>query len=102
MTRLRKKPVEVDAIQYEGPELSESGGWTGPPAAVEAFLDVHNRPDSPGLWSYDGSDELWIYVQRSAAKCHVERGGWIIAEPIGSGVYPCTAADREAGYDVVG
>lgn len=90
MGRYRKKPVEVDAIQ-----------WNGDLAALKAFLIHRNRVDAPSLWTFDGAGELWAYVEKSQKQCHVERGGWIIAEPDGVGVYPCTAANFEATYEAV-
>lgn len=67
-------PVEVDAIQWTGDNYYEVGAFTG-----EFFID-HDQNRS----------EILIYVTKSGAYATVERGGWVIREPDGVGVRPCT------------
>lgn len=90
--RLRKKSIEVDVVRWDGKNLEE----------VNAFILAHTPSDVRSEAKVDAMGDLWIYVYKSLQTCHVEIDGWIIAEPDGQGVYPCTAADREAGFDIVG
>jgi|GEM_PF-6283735 len=95
MGRYRKKPVVVEAIQW--PAVAD-----GVPPEVEEFLEQHAPPShakSTALYKIDAVGELWIYVVKSETFCHVEHGGWIIAEPDGRGVYPCTAVDFVTTYE---
>ena len=83
VTRWRKRPVEVDAIQWTGQNFG----------AVRAFGSgaVGIGPVVAGA--------LPLWVVKSSATCRVELGDWIIREPDGSGFYPCTDADHAAAYE---
>lgn len=84
--KYRKKPIIVEAWQV--------------PAEPDAGLE---------LWLGDAF-ETWL-PSRNAVVFHigknddheatVQAGGWIIAEPDGSGFYPCTAAEFERVYEPV-
>lgn len=93
MGRYRKRPLEAEAVQFDGVGVLDP--------EFEDFLVSHNRSDAPQLWQIDGAGELWIYVEKSSTHCHLERGGWVVAEPDGLGVYPNTAAQFEATYEPV-
>jgi hypothetical protein len=83
--RYRRKPSEVDAIQWTGGNLP----------AVRAFA---SGALGPGTLN-DGSLPLWVL--KSRAVCHVERGDWILREPDGRGFYPCEQSVFAAAYELV-
>ncbi len=74
VARYRKKPVEVDAIQWTGENFD----------AVKAFAS-----GAVGIGTVMGG-AIPLWVTAAAATCYVERGDWIIREPDGSGFYPVT------------
>lgn len=83
--RYRKRPVEVDAIQWTGQNLGD----------VQAF-----GSGAVGIGTLDGG-ALPLWVIKSAATCRVERGDWIIRETDGSGFYPCAGDVFAATYEPV-
>lgn len=83
--RYRKRPVEVEAIQWRGDNY----------AAVKTF-----GVGAVGLPFTSGTLPLWI--AKAGTVCNLQEGDWIIREPDGSGFYPCTAKDFAATYDSVG
>lgn len=80
--RYRKKPVEVEAIEWTGENFN----------AVRAFTR-----GALGLGQV--GDALPLWVTKSQAVCYVQRGDWVIREPDGSGFYPCSEADFPATYE---
>lgn len=98
MARYRKLPLLVEAMQWNGIENEPHYGdlfrfvleRVGPGPNDESVPLVH-FPD----------DSLLVWVDKSARRCRLDRGGWIIAEPDGRGVYPCTKEDFERGYEEV-
>ena len=75
MTRWRKRPVVIEAIQWTGENF----------AAVKDFVS-----GALGAGEVMGG-ALPLWVVKSQALCHVQRGDWIIREADGSGFYPCAA-----------
>jgi len=85
--KFRKKPVVVDAIQWTGIEsLDALAAFVGP-RIDPPLMDEHD----PGI--------VWIWVEKSNARCAVIAGGWVIAEPDGVGFYPCTEEQFDATYE---
>lgn len=89
--KFRKKPVEVEAIQ-----------WTGSnPAAVRAFTGDHRpTPDSGThmvFTAQSGHGEL--YVAANNAWVDIEVGEWIIRDA--RGFYPCKPDIFAATYEAV-
>ena len=80
--RYRKLPVVVEMIRWDGSE--------------EAWQLIANHGGVPERLP-DGSINIW--VDKSDAEMNLDVGGWVIIEPSGTGVYPCTAEDQERGYE---
>lgn len=70
--RYRKKPVEVEAIQWTGENLNEVASFLG----TSAFEDY---PTAKALTIWNFLEETWI-------PCH--KGHWIIKGVAGE-FYPC-------------
>lgn len=98
MPRFRKKPVEVEAWQWDPRQPHEILRLLrSSPVKVPTFsIDVSSDFElaRPGR---DGS--LAFYCLKSNAICTIHPGDWIIAESDGIGYYPCTAQMFEAAYD---
>ena len=81
--RFRKRPVEVDAICWNGQNLG----------SVQAFAS-----GALGIGTVEGG-ALPLWVVKSEAVCNVQQGDWIIREADGSGYYPCAADVFAATYE---
>ena len=86
VTRWRKKPVTVEAVQWTGDNF----------AAVKDFASgaLGAGEVRPGV--------IPLWVVKSQALCHVKLGDWIIQEPDGSGFYPCAGDVFAATYEPAG
>lgn len=76
MPKFRKKPVEVQAVQYNQP---------GDHPAIEFGMSVTGKPNA--------------MVRGRQGWVNVDPGDWIIAEADGSGHYPCKPDVFAASYD---
>lgn len=83
--RFRKKPVIVEARQFDGSLDAELEEWLG-----DWFMSW--RPSQM---------QLIFSVAKGRSECMVEAGDWIIKEPDGVGFYPCTATDFALTYEEV-
>ena len=80
--RFRKKPVEIEAIQYTGDNFDEIYEWArGDKAASEAPIVCGNKPDGS-----NDLDALWISTLEGNMKAI--KGDWIIKGVKGE-FYPC-------------
>jgi hypothetical protein len=88
MPRFRKKPIEIEAEQYLGPNLVSRG---------------QNLPNSPFgvLWAemWDGAKLCPYIVTIHGQKTFIECGDWIITEPDGVHHYPCKPDIFKDTYD---
>ncbi len=93
MARYRKKPVEVDAIQWTGSDI----------AAVQAWADdlCERNENVRTLHAYRERERLVFFCAKSDREVVLEHAGWIIAEADGDGYYPCTAEQFDATYEEV-
>lgn len=98
MPRFRKKPVEVEAWQWDPSEphevlrLLRSSPVKGPSFPHDDFPDFK-------LARFDHDGRLIFYCLKSDALCTIAAGDWVIRESDGVGYYPCTAQMFEATYD---
>jgi hypothetical protein len=76
--RYRKKPVVIDAVQFEGPPGKDPPG-------------VFRRPED------DSPYVVTIHDQR----CYLSPGDWIVPEPDGVHYYPIKDEVFRATYDEV-
>lgn len=88
--KFRKKPVEIEAIQ-----------WTGKnPAAVRAFTGMHKLPNGGDHFVFttqSGHGEL--FVAANGAWLDIEVGEWVIQDA--RGFYPCKPDIFEKTYEKV-
>ncbi len=78
----RKKPVEVEAVEWTGDDLSEITTWAG------AFVEKHPANDN----------ELSVVTDRGAVSA--QKGDYIIKGVQGE-FYPCAKDVFVATYDAV-
>lgn len=83
----RKKPVEVQALQFTGENAEEVVSW------VEEGVGRH----TPAVWSPDAQQ---LVVQTLKGEMIVVPGAWVIRGVQGEH-YPCDAEIFEQSYDVV-
>jgi hypothetical protein len=90
-TRWRKKPVEVDAIQFDGENLEEVSDLTG----VDGFrsVDEEDRTDDPEIVA-----EVWDVLHSTWVG--VKAGQWIIRGVRGE-FYPCDPEVFATTYEPV-
>lgn len=90
MGRYRKKPVTVEARQVPHFDVYQEAvdleTWLG--GAFESWLP--------------SKDQLVFHVAKGGSEATVGAGDWVIAEPDGSGFYPCSEADFAATYEPAG
>ena len=82
--RYRKKPVVVDAFQYDGDLMRSNGEWSCPDWAKDAFQSGTLYYDSPS--GEEPPTEL--YIDTLEGKHHVSVGDYIILGVAGE-LYPC-------------
>lgn len=78
MAKYRKKPVVIDAVQFDG-------------------IPAH---DPPGVWRRPEDDSPYV-VTIHDQRCYVVAGDWIIPEPDGVHYYPCKPDIFAKTYDAV-
>lgn len=96
MTLYRKRPVEVDMIQWTGGNADEIQSWADD--LCESNVSVRTVHVQQG-----GTDPsvLVLWVAKSESYCAIEGGGWVAQERDGDGFYPITEAEQAATYDKV-
>lgn len=97
--RFRKLPVEVEAIRWTGDNIDEVAAFI---KAHDPGNQVHHPPEVDRFGMRFGRevppDRLYFGVRKGNSGAIIDPGGWVIAEPDGHGVYPCTAEDFDATY----
>jgi hypothetical protein len=86
MPRYRKKPVVIDAHQ-----------WNGDDAALDAWLDALGVEDGSGLYGKNDS----VCIETHEGTMTASPGDWIIRGVQGE-FYPCKPDIFEATYEAVG
>lgn len=95
--RYRKKPVEIEAFQYDGDLMNSKGEWYVPDWAVEAFENgvmYYKYPVSPLLPPNE------LYIKTLEGEHHASVNDYIIQGVKGE-LYPCKPDIFEATYEVV-
>lgn len=92
VTRWRKKPVEVEAIQWTGENLADVQAFTG--SALFGAVAPEDRSEDPDMTAevFDKLHSTWV---------HVYDGQWII-KGIQGEFYPIAADVLAATYDPAG
>lgn len=89
--RYRKKPVEVEAVQFTGDNWNEVAALTG----GREFAEVH-----PEDWRDDPDIVAEVYDKLHSTWVGVKVGQWIIRGVQGE-FYPCDPDVFEATYEAV-
>lgn len=95
MTKYRKKPIEVDAIQWTGDNTEACREF------VQYEDENQDLVQTPIHRDRVEKDSLMFWCLKSQVQVMLEPFGWIIAEPDGEGFYPCTREQFEATYEPV-
>ncbi len=80
--RFRKKPVEVEAMQYDGWNMTEIAGFVG------TSVSFTRKPEHP------------LFIDTSEGRMEASVGDWIICGIKGE-FYPCKPDIFEATYERV-
>lgn len=94
MTKYRKRPIEVDAIQWTVDNFQACLDFV---AYEDEQQDLVRTPMS--ILGELPAEHLGFYCAKSQREVVLEPFGWIIAEPDGDGFYPCTRKQFEATYE---
>ena len=78
MSKFRKKPIVVEAFQFDGQSAN----------------------DPPGVFRREEDDRPYVMTIHNQP-CYVMPGDWIISEPDGVHFYPCKPDVFEATYEPV-
>ena len=87
--RFRKRPLEVDAIQYTG-DLIEIADWVA---------QWHDEDDDSGIWMTGGRGKN-LSIDTLEGVMTVSPGDWIIRGSAGE-FYPCKPGIFEQSYRAV-
>lgn len=96
MSKYRKKPVEIEAFQYDGDLKGSDGNYYVPDWAVKAFEE--------GIMCYDSWDEreepCELFINTLEGKHHVSVNDYVI-QGVNGELYPCKPDIFEKTYDLV-
>lgn len=95
--KYRKKPVVIEAFQYDGDLKDKSGNWYVPKWASEAFekgVLFYQNPIS------EDAPPCELYIKTLEGNHHVTVGDYIIRGVSGE-LYPCKTDIFKKTYEVV-
>jgi hypothetical protein len=100
VSRYRKKPVVIEAVQFTGENFAELAAFCGshPDSSGHLEIATFNRigtyllDDKPGVLG-----ELWVAA--NGAWLGLVQGEWVIHDSLG--FYPCKPDVFEATYEAV-
>ena len=96
--KYRKRPVVIEAIQFDGSNFKEIFDWVG---------QWQPEDDGQGMWQADdGKGHLLnaLIVDTAEGEMRADPNDWIIREPFPTGdreFYPCKPDIFEATYELV-
>lgn len=88
MGKYTKRPIEVEAYQW----IPEDPYMAGRIAGLLIAKDIDFKITEHKCLS--------VWVEKSNAYIEIEHGNWMIVEPDGQGVYPCSNEVFIETYDV--
>lgn len=96
MAKYRKKPVEIEAFQYDGDLMNSDGNYYVPDWAVVAF------EDEIMYYSYLSQDEppCELFIKTLEGIHHVSVGDYVI-KGVNGELYPCKPDIFEKTYESV-
>lgn len=94
MAKYKKKPVVIEAFQYDGDLKGSDGGYYVPEWAIEAFEN--------GILFYDEWDGIpaELFIQTLEGRHHVSVDDYII-QGVNGELYPCKPDIFEKTYEKV-
>lgn len=93
--KYRKKPVVVEAFQYDGDLKDSKGNWYVPEWAITAYENkvmFYGRGANPLYASYA------LYIQTVVGTYHVSVGDYIV-KGVNGEIYPCESDIFEKTYE---
>lgn len=94
MAKFRKKPVVIEAFQFDGDLIFYNGKYYVPEWAIKAFKE--------GVLFYDGltpsQSPSELYIKTLEGKMHVSYGDYVI-QGVNGELYPCKPDIFEKTYD---
>lgn len=87
--KYRKKPVEIEAFQYDGDFKDREGRWYIPQFGIDAYRQE--------VLVFDGPE---LYVKTLEGNMKVNIGDYII-QGVNEEIYPCKPDIFEKTYEVV-
>jgi len=88
MGHYRKKPVQIEAVQFTGENFADIFVWVG---------RWHDEDDGPGMWQIS---ERGLGILTLEGEMRADPGDWIIRGVKGE-FYPCKPDIFDATYDEV-
>lgn len=88
--KYRKKPIVIDAFQYDGDLMYATGDYYVPDWAVQAFND--------GILFYDENQPWNLYVKTLEGSMLVSVGDFVI-KGVNNELYPCKPDIFEKTYE---
>lgn len=88
--RARKKPVEIEAFQFDGDFMNQNGEYYVPNWAVYAL-------NTEGWMEFSEGE---LYIDTLEGKMHVSVGDYVIKGVTGE-IYPCKPEIFEETYEVL-
>ena len=96
--KYRKKPVEIEAFQYDGDLMNSKGEYYVPEWAIEAY---EKGIMFYGCWMGDTEEyEVGLFIETLEGTHHVSVGDYVI-QGIKGELYPCKPDIFEATYELV-
>lgn len=92
--KFRKKPVVIEAFNYDGDLISSDGSFYVPLWAEEAYRK------GEFVYRECGESPAELFIQTLEGEMHVAVGDWII-KGIKGEIYPCKPDIFEATYEPV-
>ena len=96
MAKYKKKPVEIEAFQYDGDLKGRDGNYYVPDWAVKAFEE--------GIMFYDSlsdrEEPYELFINTLEGKHHVSINDYVI-QGVNGELYPCKPDIFEKTYDLV-
>jgi len=97
MAKFRKKPVEIEAVQYNNLNREE----------VEAFVGKNLKQELESETAYlagKGAPQFSLIIETKEGEMKAMNGDWIIKEPFPTGdrdFYPCKNSIFKSTYDAI-
>lgn len=94
MPKYRKKPVDVEMMQWDGHDLNALQSW-----ADDLCERNENVRTLHAHFGAEGGGALRFHVASSQGEATIRAGDWVVAERNGDGYYPLMQAEQLETYE---